>query len=371
MQWRPTRLFVLAILAALMVADVAPRTHLATTPLRAEAVSDLGVCRSLCRSEQRRGTPSLTTSMARSTPSAAPSPSHGALNPAQAPGIFSRYLYGIGPEASGAVADPLTRSSRIGILTSWFNGAQDLGWMSAWRGHMVNDWWDHGYVLHLIVYDPTPLDPACTCKRWPISDRFPSDMAQLSQIFAGPNDGKHTVLFSLDTEFQTYIQPNNQYNSATAWYYERLQSNLLRSRAAIKTAAPNALVSFSWGGWQTRWDDPVNGGGRSMIPHFAQTMRQMDFVSFQAMQTDANVADILQNARSFRIYNPHLMVSHYGPDNGSSSTFINDIAGFFTTSFVDQTRGAGLFGFSFLNANLMRAPGTLAACIAGINQFTH
>jgi hypothetical protein len=195
-------------------------------------------------------------------------------------------------------------------------------------------------------------------------------LQRVAQVFAGPNDGRHVVLFSLNTEFQTYIQPNNQYNSTTKWYYDQLQSNMLQARARIRAVAPNALVSLSWGGWQTRWNDPANGGGLSMIPYFASTMRQMDFVSFQAMQNDTNVNDILTNVRVFGAYNRHLMVSHYLPDNQSQTTYNNDIGTFFTQSFVNQTRSGGLFAFSFMSATDMNAGWPLNTCVAGVNQYT-
>jgi hypothetical protein len=287
-------------------------------------------------------------------------------------GVFDRFLYGIGPEAyPDALAAPLTRSAKVRVLTSWFNGTKDLAWITGWQGTMVNDWWTRGYVLHVVVYDNAPNDPTCQCRRWPISAQFSQDLARVAQVFAGPNDGRHVVLFSLATEFQTYIEPNNQYNSATAWYYDELQRNLLETRRRIRANAPNALVSFSWGGWQTRWDNPSKGEGRSMIPHFANTMRQMDFVSFQAMQDDSNANDILTNVAVFGAYNRHLMVAHYLPNGQSQSVFNADIGRFFTSEFVNKTRAGGLFAFSFMSTTLMGPGGPLEACIAGVNRFTN
>jgi hypothetical protein len=284
--------------------------------------------------------------------------------------VFGHYYYGIGPEADQAQSYPLVQNARVKILSSWFNGTKDLAWMTGWQGAGVNNWWTRGYVLHVIVYDNAANDPTCNCRRWPISAQYLQDMQRLGQIFSGPNDGRHIVLFSLDTELQTYIQPNNQYNSTTAWYYDQLQATLLQARTRIRAAAPNALVSFSWGGWQTRWDDPATGAGMSMIPHFATTMRTMDFMSFQAMQNDSNVNDILTNVRVFGAYNHHLMVSHYLPDNQSQTTYNNDIGAFFTASFVSTTRAGGLFAFSFMSSTLMTAGWPLTTCAAGVNQFT-
>ncbi len=70
---------------------------------------------------------------------------------------------------------------------------------------------------------------------------------------------------------------------------------------AISTAARSAArayltarakVSLGWGGWQTRFDDPSTGAGRSMFPYFDDVMRASDFQSFQAIQSDSNVADV-------------------------------------------------------------------------------
>ena len=71
-----------------------------------------------------------------------------------------------------------------------------------------------------------------------------------------------------------------------------LKDRYIETLAVFHQNAPNAKVSLGWGGWQTRFDDPSTGAGRSMFAYFADVMRASDFQSFQAMQTDSNAADV-------------------------------------------------------------------------------
>src|SRR5206468_2783224 len=134
----------------------------------------------------------------------------------------------------------------------------------------------------------------------------------------------------------------------------RLQANLLAARDIVKRRAPGSLVSLSWGGWQTKFDDPATGAGRSMIPHFADTMRQMDFLSFQAMDNDpgGNAAGILRNAAFFHQYNPHLMVSHWKPDNNNVDVLKGDINDFAQPNFFYTLRQNGVFAMSIMDHQL-------------------
>src|SRR5207244_3554316 len=52
---------------------------------------------------------------------------------------------------------------------------------------------------------------------------------------------------------------------------------------------PNTKVGISWGGWQAGWDDPANGGGRSLFNHFADILQESDFTAFQAMESRKGV----------------------------------------------------------------------------------
>jgi hypothetical protein len=83
----------------------------------------------------------------------------------------------------------------------------------------------------------------------------------------GPNDGRHPVLISLETEF-------NRYENIDYAYWNQL---MIDSRNLLKKIAPNVLVSYSIGSWAWRYGDV------SMNGTLEESMRQMDFMSFQDM----------------------------------------------------------------------------------------
>jgi hypothetical protein len=270
-----------------------------------------------------------------------------------------RLLFGIGPEANAARATPLARQAPVRMLTSWYNGPSDLDWMAGWRGTEVPRAYAAGYHLHLIVYTADAEGPVSTphgeaCGRgYPLSARFPDDMARLARIFAGRAGGPRLYV-SLFTEFQTYPCRDNAWNAdpATTAYYRALKDRYRETQAIFHRLAPNARVSLSWGGWQARWDDPATGAGRSLFRQFADVLRASDFQSFQAMATDGNAGDIRSMVRILGAYGP-VMLAHYKPDNGSATVFEADLRAILTDRSLADLTGHGLFAMSFMDgANL-------------------
>jgi len=137
------------------------------------------------------------------------------------------------------------------------------------------------------------------------------------------------VLISLETEF-------NCYENIDFPYWNQL---MIDSRNAIKEIAPNVLVSYCIGGWEWRFNDvSINGT-------LTSSMRNMDFMSFQAMWSVTNeeetkwlsgddlrtnygavnwvdrfgqkphvwdymVDDIAANVEALSKYNPHILLAH-------------------------------------------------------------
>jgi hypothetical protein len=226
----------------------------------------------------------------------------------------------------------------------------------AYHQSMYDQQYAAGRSLHLIVWTGdsegavnTPYGAACG-RAYPLSDRFLSDMAQMAQAFAGSG----TLYVTLFTEFQTYPcvdnawNPNAQVNN----YYRALKDRYVQARLVIRQKAPNARVSLGWGGWQTRWDDPAIGGGRSMFSYFADVMAASDFQSFQAMQSDTNVADVTSMVNALNDWGP-VMLAHYKPNSGSQVIFDADLAAMLTDAYLTKLTAAGLFAWSFMDqANL-------------------
>jgi hypothetical protein len=247
------------------------------------------------------------------------------------------------------------------MLTSWYNGAQDLNWMAGWRGDVVPQSYAAGYALHLIVWTgdeegalSTPYGPGCG-RGYPLSGRFIGDMQQLARVFAGRAGGP-PLYVTMFTEFETYPCEDNAWSpdAATTNYYRALQDQYRAAYRVFHQYAPNARVSLGWGGWQASFDDQSAGGGRSLFAHFDDIMRMSDFQSFQAMDSRSNVANVKEMVRILGGYGP-VMLAHYKPDNGAQSTFDADLRAILTDGFLTEARRAGLFAVSFMDNNNLSA----------------
>lgn len=291
-------------------------------------------------------TPVPPTPMPTSTPTPVASP---------IPVAVPHLLFGLGQEADGALLSRLVAAAPVHMLSSWYNGPNDLSWITPWKYDLVPTAYASGYALHLIVWSgggsPTTFSTAygLACGQpYPLSDRFLGDMQRLAETFAGPSSSRLYV--TLFTEFQTYPcsanewNPNPQVNA----YYRALKDRYLEALSVFHRYAPNSRVSLGWGGWQTRWDNPTTGGGRSMFQYFADVMRASDFQSFQAMQGDSNVSDVLAMTQTLGSYGP-VMLAHYGPDGGSQAVFDADVRTMLTDSYLSQVTAAGLFAWSFMD----------------------
>jgi hypothetical protein len=194
-------------------------------------------------------------------------------------------------------------------------------------------------------------------------------MAQLAQSFAGAGQLYVTVF----TEFQTFACTDNAWNpnAQTNAYLRALKDRYLTTLDAFHQHAPGSKVSIGWGGWQARWDEPAIGGGRSMIPAFADVMGASDFTSFQAMQNDANVSDVRAMVNALNDYGP-VMLAHYKPNGGSIATFDADVRAMLNEPFLAEMTAAGLFAWSFMDQAIFNAsPATYEFVRSAVTQFGH
>lgn len=267
----------------------------------------------------------------------------------------STLLFGLGPVANSARDHKLAKEAPVSMLTTWYNGTRDLGWMRGWQNSLIPQSYASGKTLHLIVFADGPETRIATrrgtaCGRaYPLSDAFLRDMRELAQVWAGkPDDPPLYVTFF--TEFQTYACRDNAWNpnSETNTYYLTLKDQYRAAMKIFHETAPNARVSLGWGGWQVRFDQPEIGGGRSMFQHFADVMCESDFQSFQAMESDTNVEDVRQMVDVLNDYGP-VMLAHYKPNNSSQATFDRDVRAMLTGSYIAEMTKQGLFAWSFMD----------------------
>jgi hypothetical protein len=265
-------------------------------------------------------------------------------------GPTPKILLGLGTEAVDSINSQIVKDSPIKMLSSWFNTTEDLSWMGdQWHRDFIKDAYAKGYTMHVITFNNDAEDLLTTsggtaCGRgYPLTPQFITDMEKLSDIFKGDKP----IYFTLNTEFQDYPCVNNQWAGNEA-YFNAMKANYLLAMQKIREVNPNAQVSLGWGGWQSRFDDTITGAGVSLFPHFEDVMRQSQFQSFQAMQSDSNLQDIKDMSKILGGYGP-VMVAHFKPDNGSQSTFDTDIRTIFTDSYLTEVLQNGLFALSFMD----------------------
>lgn len=223
--------------------------------------------------------------------------------------------------------------------------------MRGWKASYIPGVYAKGYAMHLVIWTDKPegeittkYGPACG-RSYPFSETFAADMRELSAIYRGSGP----LYVSMFTEFQTFPCKDNTWQGNEN-YYRALMDQYRLARDIFKSDAPNSQVSLTWGGWQARWDDPRQGGGRSLIPHFADVMNASDFQSFQAMDSSTNVKDIIDMSGILHAYGDgRVMIAHYKPDNVSQATWNQDMTTLFTPTTVEKLSSNGVFSFSFMD----------------------
>lgn len=263
-------------------------------------------------------------------------------------------LFGLGTEAAGARSGTLAKSVPLGMLSSWYNGPSDLGWMSEWETSEVPRDYAAGYDMHLIVWSgesrttfSTPFGTACG-KAYPLSQQFLSNMERLARIFR-PADGR-TLYVTLFTELQTYACNGNEWSGSpqTTAYYEALKSQYTAAMSIFHRLAPGSQVSLGWGGWQARWNGRATGAGRSLFKHFAGVMRASNFESFQMLNSATDTTDILAMTRQLRHYG-RVMLAYYRPPEGGVNVMREHLKSVLAPAFLQRLTGLGLFAMAFVS----------------------
>jgi hypothetical protein len=274
--------------------------------------------------------------------------------PTPTPKPPAKILFGIGSQAGPAMDYRLVKEAPVHILTSWYNGPSDLVWMAVQKNDLIPRLYKNHYIVHLITWTDlpeqeiqTPYGPACG-RPYPVSTQVVDDMKQLAQIY----NGNGPMYVSLFTEFQTYTCTDNNWNGNEN-YWKTLQDNFRKIKDNFHQYAPESKVAISWGGWQSRYDDSVNQGGRSLFPHFADIMKESDFTAFQTMESDTNIQEMLDMTRILGSYKKPVMLAHYKPSSGSTAVFDADMQKLFTDDTIQKLTSNGLFAFSFMDDELI------------------
>jgi hypothetical protein len=283
------------------------------------------------------------------TPTDTPKPTN-TIVPTKVP--ERKIIFGVGSQAGPAMDYKLVKEAPVHMLTSWYNGTRDLEWMRIQQNDLIPRLYKNKYIVHLITWTDLPEETIQTphgtaCGRpYPVSTQVIEDMKQLAQIYNG-NGPMYVTLF---TEFQTYTCTDNNW-IGNENYFNTLKDNYRKIKDIFHQYAPRSKVALSWGGWQSTYDDPVNKGGRSLFPYFADVIRESDFAAFQAMESNSNVQEILDMTRILGAYGKPVMLAHYKPANDSQAVFDSDMQKIFSSEVMSKLIGNGLFAFSFMDYN--------------------
>jgi hypothetical protein len=299
----------------------------------------------------------------------------GAADNRSSRGVPGGILFGLGPEADSAQRATLTRHAPVGMLTSWFNGSSDLGWISTWRPTVVIPAYRRGFALQLVVWDgsaegdvSTKYGEACG-RAYALSGRFLDDMRVLARTFAGRRGDR--LFVTLFAEFQTYPCHDNEwsYDAQTTAYYQALKDQYRAALKIFHTEAPNSEVSLAWGGWQANWDNPAVGGGRSLFAHFADVMRESDFQSFQSLESPTAARDAQAMTQALHPYG-RVMLAFYKPQADPTAILNKSLARFLSPAALNRLQKNGLFAISFMDPTFLKSrASTLALIEQSVRRF--
>lgn len=261
-------------------------------------------------------------------------------------------------------ASPILKGISPSILTAWLNAKDSQSsnldeWLSWKESGFLKELESKGYRLHVVTWE----DIAVTGGQYHIGKGFQNDMKELSNLLK--SQGISSPLFSLATEFATYIEPWDTYNKS---YHDAFIASIRGAKNAIKSTLSGAEVSLSWGGWVVTFEDPAEGKGRSMVPHFGELMKTMDFISFQSMRDFktgewspeinavdiGNPAQILMCLEFFKKWHNRFMVSHYAPHNKRADVIADDMWRMSSIAWQRKARDLGLFALSHMQYGLFK-----------------
>ena len=305
----------------------------------------------LARGARQSGTPTqglVVQQQHVSTPTPGPTPTTPQFNSS------SPFYFAMGSEADGALRTQLVQQAPVKMLTSWYNSHSDLAWMTRLHSSYIPSLYARGYVLQLVVWDGgdpkvnfnTAYGPACGIP-YPVSPQFLQDMVPLAKTFSG-NGPLYVSLFA---EFSTYTCVNNHW-VGNENYYMALKDQYRAALKIFHTYAPNSRVSICWGSWLSRYDIPSVFGGKSFIGKFSDIMSISDFQSFQSMNSDTNVADVLNMTTILHQWGKVLLSYYQSPP----ATFNADVHVMFTNAYMAKVMANGLFGFGFMKNDDLSAP---------------
>jgi hypothetical protein len=257
-------------------------------------------------------------------------------------------LWGIGDQLSSAVKSPIYRNAPVNMVTAWYNGPGDLGWMSGYqKGSTISDLYGQGKAIELVIWLGDHTDYA-------ISSQFLEDARVLAQTFKGngPHRGRlYVVMFS---ELETY--------SSDPGYFANLKRAYFQAMAIFRKENANARVALGLGGYA--WESTPNRD----LSFWDGAIRASDFAAVQAMQACDSERDgqniiipqIRSSVRQLGTYGKPVMISHFklwGDPSCQTAAFDKFMRGIFTERSISALAADNLFAWNFMDDHYINKPG--------------
>lgn len=201
----------------------------------------------------------------------APSAAQAALPPQSTqPVEAGKVLWGMGDNIAGAESKSMFTDpdSPQKMVTTWYNGTGDLGWISGYTGCCtMSNYAKKGYAQHLVVW--LADSPA-----YAVSPQFLTDLATLTKAMKGDGPEYSPLYITLFSEFETY--------STDPAYMTQLHDQYMKAVDVVHNTASQAYVSLGFGGYT--WA----GKTTADLAKWNDAIAKSDFASVQAMQACDN-----------------------------------------------------------------------------------
>jgi hypothetical protein len=259
-----------------------------------------------------------------------------------------RILWGIGDQLSAAVRTPIYRNAPVNMVTAWYNGPGDLGWMSGYQKEStISDLYGRGKAIELVVWLGHHADYA-------ISPQFQADAKVLARTFKGNGPHRGPLYVVLFSELETY--------SSDPGYFAHLKRAFLQARAVFRSENPHARVALGLGGYA--WGSTPNRD----LSFWDDAIEASDFTAVQAMQacnSERNgqniiVPQIRSSVRQLGAYGKPVMISHFklwGDPDCQTAAFGRFIREVFTQKSMLALAADNLFAWNFMDDHYINAPG--------------
>jgi hypothetical protein len=256
-------------------------------------------------------------------------------------------LWGMGDQIPAATQSELFHSGSAGMVTTWFNGPDDVSWITGYsQPSTVSDLYGAGRSTELVVWLGDHPDYA-------VSDQFQQDLHRVVAAMkgSGPHYGPlYVVLFS---EWETY--------SSEPGYDQALRQAYFSAVGVIHQAYAQAEVALGFGGYE--WTSTPTRD----LSFWQDAIAASDFTAVQAMQDCRSrkngqsilVPQIRASVQQLGTYGKPVMISHFklwGTPGCQAAAFTSFAKEMFTDESMGSLTRDHLFAWGFMDDDYLIEP---------------